>query len=541
MFSGGLPPLERELCPVDRIKDTLRDSYGKNISHKASFLTGFTTPKLRSYNDWMNKKTVVFLIIISILLGFLIGGSLKIFSPGQTSYTRAYTPRVPDELLGESMAFSDIVKAVGPTVVNISTTKILKNDFSPFRHFFESPFGDFFKPFNVPKKRKEQSLGSGVLVSSDGYIITNYHVVDKADEIKVTLFDKQNYKGKIVGSDPKTDIAVIKISAKGLLDIKWGNSDGIQVGEFVLAFGNPYGFSHTVTMGIVSAVGRANIGVADYEDFIQTDAAINPGNSGGPLVNIRGELVGINTAIFSRTGGYQGIGFAVPSNMAESVMKQLIKEGKVTRGWIGVTIQGVNAELAMEFGLDKAEGVLVSDVFKGSPAEKAGIKRGDIIIGIKGKKTRNVQTLRNMVAQNKVGSTLKFEVVSKGRTVFLKVTIAELPKEMVEVATEEPEEGITEENALAGFSVTDLTAGIAKQLGLSRDEQGVVIVKVEPYSDADKAGLKRGDVIHEMNKKRVINLRDFNNITPNIRKRDTVLLFINRGGKKFYITLKTYS
>lgn len=489
----------------------------------------------------MNKKTVVFLIIISILLGFLIGGSLKIFSPGQTSYTRAYTPRVPDELLAESMAFSDIVKAVGPTVVNISTTKILKNDFSPFRHFFESPFGDFFKPFRVPKKRKEQSLGSGVLVSSDGYIITNYHVVDKADEIKVTLFDKQNYKGKIVGLDPKTDIAVIKISAKGLMDIKWGNSDGIQVGEFVLAFGNPYGFSHTVTMGIVSAVGRANIGVADYEDFIQTDAAINPGNSGGPLVNIRGELVGINTAIFSRTGGYQGIGFAVPSNMAESVMKQLIKEGRVTRGWIGVTIQGVNAELAREFGLDKAEGVLVSDVFKGSPAEKAGIKRGDIIIGIKGKKTRDVQTLRNMVAQSNVGSTLKFEIVSKGRTVFLKVTIAELPKEMVEVAIEEPEEGITEENALAGFSVTDLTAGIAKQLGLSRDEQGVVIVKVEPYSDADKAGLKRGDVIHEMNKKRVINLRDFNNITPNIRKRDTVLLFINRGGKKFYITLKTYS
>ncbi len=489
----------------------------------------------------MNKKTIVFLVIISISLGFLIGGSLKIFSPGQPSQTQAYTPRVSDELLGESMAFSDIVKSVGPTVVNISTTKTVKNDLSPFRRFFESPFGDFFEPFRVPKERKEQSLGSGVLVSSDGYIMTNYHVVDKADEIKVTLFDKQNYKGKIVGSDPKTDIAVIKIPAKGLLAIKWGNSDGIQVGEFVLAFGNPYGFSHTVTMGIVSAVGRANVGIADYEDFIQTDAAINPGNSGGPLVNIRGELVGINTAIFSRTGGYQGIGFAVPSNMAESVMKQLIKEGRVTRGWIGVTIQGVNAELAREFGLDRAEGVLVSDIFKGSPAEKAGIQRGDIIIGINGKKTRDVPTLRNMVAQSRVGSTLKLEIVSEGKTIFLKVTITELPKEMVEVTTEEPEEGPAEENALAGFSVTDLTAGIAKQLGLSRDEQGVVIVKVEPYSDADKAGLKRGDVIHEMNKKRVINLRGFNNITPNIRKGDTVLLFINRGGKKFYITLKTYS
>ncbi len=489
----------------------------------------------------MNKKTVVFLVIVAIILGFLIGGSLKVFSPGQPSQTQAYPPRVSEELTGENLAFSDIVKTVGPTVVNISTTKTIRKNLSPFRHFFESPFGDFFEPFSIPKKWKEQSLGSGVLVSSDGYIMTNYHVVDKADEIKVTLFNKQNYKGKIVGLDPKTDIAVIKISAKGLMAIKWGNSDGIQVGEFVLAFGNPYGFSHTVTMGIVSAVGRANVGIADYEDFIQTDAAINPGNSGGPLVNIRGELIGINTAIFSRTGGYQGIGFAVPSNMAESVMKQLIREGRVTRGWIGVTIQGVNAELAMEFGLDKAEGVLVSDVFRGSPAEKAGIKRGDIIIGINGKQTRNVQTLRNIVAQSKVGSALKLEVISEGKTVFLKVTTIEFPKEMVEVNTEESEEGMAEENALAGFSVTYLTAGIAKQLGLSRDEQGVVIVKVEPYSDADKAGLKRGDVIHEMNKKRVINLRDFNNITPNIRKGDTVLLFINRGGKKFYITLKTYS
>ncbi|MEK7698298.1 MAG: trypsin-like peptidase domain-containing protein, partial [Nitrospirota bacterium] len=249
----------------------------------------------------MSKKTIIFIIVVSIFAGYLIGSNLEIFSSKSSFHPPAYIPQVPRSVTGENTAFSDIVKAVGPTVVYISTTKTIRRDISPFSHPFD-PFEDFFEQFRIPKKWKERSLGSGVIVSSDGYIITNYHVVEKADEIKVTLYDKQDYKGKIIGSDPKTDIAVIKIPAKDLPAVKWGNSDNLQVGEFVLAFGNPYGFSHTVTMGIVSAVGRANIGIADYEDLIQTDAAINPGNSGGPLVNIKGELIGINTAIFSRTG-----------------------------------------------------------------------------------------------------------------------------------------------------------------------------------------------------------------------------------------------
>jgi serine protease Do len=489
----------------------------------------------------MKKKTILILIIISIVLGYLIGDNLEVFSPKSTSYPPIYTPLVPETLKGKNVAFSDIVKAISPAVVNISTTKTVKRGILPFSHFFNDPFRDFFEPFRVPKKWKEQSLGSGVIVSSDGYIITNNHVVEKADEIKVTLFDKQNYKGEIIGLDPKTDIAIIKISVKGLPAVKWGDSDNLQVGEFVLAFGNSYGFSHTVTMGIVSAVGRANVGIADYEDFIQTDAAINPGNSGGPLVDVKGKLIGINTAIFSRTGGYQGIGFAVPSNMAKLVMKQLIKKGKVTRGWLGVTIQSVTPDLANEFGLEKVTGAIISEVFKGGPAEKAGLKRGDVVIEINGKTIKDVQALRNIVAQSDTGSTIKLKIVRGRKPILLKATVAELPKKMTEVSLEKSEEGVAEENALAGFSVIDLTLGIAKQLGLSREEKGVVVVRIEPYSSGEEAGLKKGDVIQEMNRKRVSNLRDFNNITSHIKKGDTVLLFINRGGKKFYITLKTYS
>lgn len=484
----------------------------------------------------MKKRALFF--AIALVLGFLIGSYFDLFSPKSTAPPYTYTFQVPKVITGENAAFSDIVRVVSPAVVNISTTKTVRRDITPFSHFFDSPFSDFFKPFRIPKKWKEQSLGSGVIVSSDGYIITNFHVVEKSEEIKVTLYDKQNYAGKIVGSDPKTDIAVIKIPVKNLQAIKWGDSDTLEVGEFVLAFGNPYGLSHTVTMGIISALGRASVGIADYEDFIQTDAAINPGNSGGPLVNIKGELIGINTAIFSKTGGYQGIGFAVPSNMAKSVMPQLIKEGRVTRGWLGVAIQNITPELAKEFGLKKPTGALVTEVLGGSPAEKAGLERGDVILEVNNKKIRDTETLRNIIAQSKVGSSIRLKIMRKGKTTFFNATVAKLSKRTVEAAPETLEEYPSEENAFAGFSVMNLTREIAKQLGLSRDEKGVVIVKVEPYSAAENAGLKKGDVIQEINKKRVRNLRDFNNLITHIRKGDTVLLFVNRSGRKFYSTFK---
>jgi serine protease Do len=487
----------------------------------------------------MSKKTIIFIIVVSIFAGYLIGSNLEIFSPKSSFRPPAYIPQVPGSVTGESTAFSDIVKAVGPTVVYISTTKTIRRDISPFSHPFD-PFEDFFEQFR-PKKWKERSLGSGVIVSSDGYIITNYHVVEKADEIKVTLYDKQDYKGKIIGSDPKTDIALIKISAKDLPAVKWGNSDNLQVGEFVLAFGNPYGFSHTVTMGIVSAVGRANVGIADYEDLIQTDAAINPGNSGGPLVNIKGELIGINTAIFSRTGGYQGIGFAIPSNMAESVMKQLVKGGKVTRGWLGVTIQSITPDLAKEFGLKNGKGAVVNDILKGSPAEKAGLKRGDVILEVDGKTVNDAESLRNIVAQREIGSHITIKIIREGKPISLTAKVSELPVEMQETSIEKSEKEMDEENVFAGFTVIALSHEIAKQLGLSRDEKGVVIIKVEPDSPAEEAGLKKGDVIQEINKRTVTNLRDFNNIISRIKEGDSILLFINRGERKFYAALKAHS
>jgi serine protease Do len=488
----------------------------------------------------MKKISFLVLILIALILGYLLGERANLFSNKPSSPAYTYNIRVPELFSGKSSSFSDIVKVISPVVANISTKKTVSNkNTSPFSRFFDVPFQDLLEPFDRPRKWEEQSLGSGVVVSSDGIIITNYHVVEKADEIKVTLYDQQNYTGEIIGKDPKTDLAIIKISAKNLPAINWGDSDGLQVGEFVLAFGNPYSLGHTVTMGIVSALGRANVGIADYEDFIQTDAAINPGNSGGPLVNIKGELIGINTAIFSRTGGYQGIGFAVPSNMAKSVMTQLIKDGKVTRGWLGVTIQNLTPELAKEFGLKKSAGALVTEIFKGSPAEKAKLKRGDVILELNDKHINNVESLRNVVSQSKVGGTIKLKVLRDGKTINISVLIAEFPQEVVQAIPGVHDENAAEnDSALAGFNAMELTREIAKQLGLSKSEKGVVIVKVDSFSPAEDAGLKKGDVIQEINKKRIQKLEDFNKIVNNLRGGDTALLFINRNGNKFYITLK---
>ncbi len=306
-----------------------------------------------------------------------------------------------------------------PAVVNISTTRVVKSQGMPaspfmddpfFKHFFGEEFG---RQFQIPRERRENSLGSGVIVSADGYIVTNAHVVEKADEIKVLLSDKREFTGKVVGSDPKSDIAVIKIKGKDLPTLNWGDSEKLEVGEYVLAIGNPFGLNSTITLGIVSAVGRANMGIEQYENFIQTDAAINPGNSGGALVNTRGELIGINTAIFSRTGGSMGIGFAIPSNMAKGVMDSLVKTGKVVRGYLGVSIQDLNAEMAKQFGLDDKQGALVSDVVAGSPADKAGIKTGDVILKFDGKEIENSTMLRHRVAETPVGKKTESRVATR--------------------------------------------------------------------------------------------------------------------------------
>ncbi len=486
---------------------------------------------------FMKKKILLGTAIL--LLGFLLGGITfyalgKLTRQGYMPY--AVAPNVPRQILETGRAFSDITAAVSPSVVNISTTKVVKRDTVPF----DDPFFDLFRPFHdlgMPKKWKEKSLGSGVIVSADGYIVTNNHVVEKADEIKVTLVDKRAFKGRVVGSDPKADVAIVRIDANNLPVLKWGDSDRLRVGEFVLAIGSPYGLSNTVTMGIISAVGRANVGIADYEDFIQTDAAINPGNSGGPLVNVKGELIGINTAIFSRTGGYQGIGFAVPSNMVRLVMDQLIQKGKVTRGWIGVTIQELTPELAQEFGLKKTKGALVSDVVKDSPAGRAGIARGDVIVEFNGKEVKDVSGLRNMVAESRTGGESTLKVLRSGKEFTVRVGIVEMPRDAAEVIPgslpDDPSARV-----LTGLAVMDLSKEIIKQLGFNKDEKGVVVARIEPGSPADDAEIKKGDIIKEMNKRQINTLDDFNKIATNIKGNESVLLLVNRGGKKFYVILK---
>ncbi len=475
-----------------------------------------------------------------LLLGFLLGGIsyffLEKFTDRQKQYIPYKEPLAATQIIETSRSFAGIANAISPSVVNISTTKVRQKGSAPF---FDDPFFDFFNPFRdfrAPKKWKEQSLGSGVIVSGDGYIITNNHVVEQADEIRVTLLDKRAFDARIIGADPKSDVAIVKIGAKDLQAIRWGDSDKLRVGEFVLAIGNPYRLSHTVTMGIISAVGRANVGIADYEDFIQTDAAINPGNSGGPLVNIKGELIGINTAIFSRSGGYQGIGFAVPSNMARLVMDQLIRDGKVTRGWLGVSIQELTPELSRKFGLKKSKGALVGDVVGGGPAEKAGIKSGDIILEFNGKKVKNVGNLRNMASECKVGSKVSITIFRDGTESSRSVVISELPIETARMVQEtQPGESTFEE--LTGFIVIELSEESARQLGLNKNEKGVVVLRVEPGSSADEVGIRKGDVIQEIDRKKIDGLERFNKIVSGLQHGDIVLLYINRGGKNFYVTL----
>ncbi|HSQ77991.1 MAG TPA: DegQ family serine endoprotease, partial [Nitrospirota bacterium] len=446
-----------------------------------------------------------------------------------------------------SDAQSEVAAVATPSIVNISTTRVIKaREEAPF-DFFDDPFfrrffGDQFQHSNpnAPKEHKEQSLGSGVIVSEDGYIVTNNHVIEKAQEIKVLLLNKKDYKAKLIGADPKTDIAVIKIEAKGLTAIPWGDSNKLKVGEIVFAIGNPFGLNQTVTMGVISAVGRANVGIADYEDFIQTDAAINPGNSGGALINARGELIGINTAILSRTGGYQGIGFAVPSSMARQVIDSLVKYKKVVRGWLGVSIQEVTSDLAEEFGVKDLKGALVSGVIKGGPAEKAGIKQGDVILQYNGKVIEDTGHLRNMVSQTPINTTVKIRLLRQKKEIDTDVVIAELPKKMAEASSRSGEEPGTEEEstALTGLVVRELIPEIARRLGIDETEKGVVVIKVDTESRVYEAGIRPGDIILQINQRNVQTLDDYKKAASKIKAKDRALLLIRRKGEDLFVTVK---
>jgi serine protease Do len=365
--------------------------------------------------------------------------------------------------------------------------------------------------------------------------VTNNHVIEGADELTVSLPDKRTFKGKIVGTDPKTDVAVVKIDATNLPVLPWGDASRLQVGEMVLAIGNPFGLSQTVTMGIISAVGRANMGIVDYEDFIQTDAAINPGNSGGALVNLKGELIGINTAIFTQSGGYMGIGFAIPSNMAKSVMNSLIKHGKVVRGWVGVTIQEVTQDLSKEFGTPDTKGALVSDVMDDSPASKAKLERGDIITAYNGITIDGPNQLRSLVAETAPGTAVKLSIIRDKRARDVTIVVEELPKDFATASRRDSGEG-KGEHALAGVTVENATKQ-SERSGRSKGRSGVVVTDIEEDSPAERAGLRIGDIIREINRKPVKDVRDFERITSQLRPNSSVLLLLNRGNATVFLSI----
>jgi len=436
--------------------------------------------------------------------------------------------------------FIAVSKTARDSVVNIaSARKVAQSQFhSPFFDdpFFRRFFGEEFeRRFEPPKERKEQGLGSGVIVSPDGYIVTNNHVIEQAEEIRVLLADKRSFKAKLIGTDPKTDVAVVKIEAVNLPVLPWGDSGQLQVGEMVLAVGNPFGLNQTVTMGIISAVGRANMGIVDYEDFIQTDAAINPGNSGGALVNLKGELIGINTAIFTRSGGYMGIGFAIPSNMVKGVMTSLIKHGKVVRGWLGVSIQEMTQDLAKEFGAPDTRGALVADVLEDSPAAKAKLERGDIVVSFNGTSVNDPAHLRSLVAETPPGTTVMVTVLRNKEKKELKVTIAEQPKDLARASGREPDSG-RGEHALAGVTVEPLPQDRGRG-DAPRAKSGVVVKDVEADSPAERAGLRPGDVIREINRKPVRSVQDFDRLVSQLQPKSTVLLLLTRGTATIFLSV----
>src|SRR5574341_1662426 len=437
------------------------------------------------------------LVGIGIVIGLVLASDLGWLPFGHAVPEVTGTKEVPAALpapvsIGVDRNFVAIAKAVRPAVVNIFTTRTEKGGEGLHGMPFEDPFfrrffgEEFFRRFEAPRERKERSLGSGVIVESKGLIITNNHVVSKADEIKVLLSDKREFKAKLIGTDSKTDLAVLKIDAEDLHTIPWADSDKLEVGEFVLAVGTPFGLNQTVTLGIVSAVGRASMGIAEYEDFIQTDAAINPGNSGGALVNARGELVGINTAIFSQSGGNMGIGFAVPSNLARSMMDQLVKSGKVVRGWLGVSIQELTPELATQFGIGGTKVVLVSDIMDDSPAKKAGVERADVIVEFDSKPMDSPTHLRNAVAQTPIGKKVSLKIIGDKKSKTLDVTIVEQPKSIAQAGSEDNGDVAAPTGVLSDLEVRELTDELAGRYGLKSTERGVVITRVKPGSTAEE-------------------------------------------------------
>ncbi len=437
-------------------------------------------------------------------------------------------------------AFAAVVKKAGPAVVHVAVEKSVSSQRGQGQHpfeffndpFFERFFGPQFRqPRQQPRQHRRQGAGSGFIIASDGFILTNNHVVEGADKITVRLSDKREFQGKIIGTDPQSDVAIIKIDGNNLPVLPLGNSDQLEVGEWVIAIGSPFELNQTVTVGVVSAKGRNRMGINDYENFIQTDAAINPGNSGGPLLNIHGEAVGMNTAIFSRSGGYMGIGFAIPINMAKGIKEQLLTAGKVTRGWLGVSIQDVNEDLAKSFGLDKAKGILIAEVMNDSPAAKGGLLPGDVLIAMDNLPLADVADLRNKIAMTPPKTKIILDIVREGKKKKISLNIGEKP--------DTPQVSRTTDSPLdkMGLSLQDLTSELADQFGYSKS-QGVLIADVTPDSPAGRVGLQAGQLIEEVNKVRVHNINELKKALKKAKNPNQVLLRIRSGDFSQYVVLR---
>jgi serine protease Do len=486
--------------------------------------------------------------LVMVALAGLVAGLLMAFffptrsmsSPVELMGTKKVSVAASPSSISPQL-FVELARRVKPGVVNISTKKVVKGggrvfrQFSPpfrerdlFRDFFGEEFFNRFFSETPQRDFVQRSLGSGFIIDKDGYIITNNHVIEGASEIRVRLSTEKEFDAEIIGRDPKTDLALIKIKSwNNLPVVELGDSDKVEIGEWVMAIGSPFGLSHTVTVGIVSAKGRV-IGSGPYDDFIQTDASINPGNSGGPLFNINGEVVGINTAIVASG---QGIGFAIPINVAREIIPQLKKKGKVTRGGIGVYVQKMTPELAKSFGLEKGEGALVADVIAGGAAETAGIRRGDVIIRFDGKEIHEMNELPRIVAATPVGKDVEVEILREGKPLKLKLKVGEL-KEEASAPTEEKAQ------VELGMSVQEITPELARQLRL-KESGGVIVSQVESGSPADEAGVQRGDIVQEINGQAIRGLSDYQAAIGKVKKDEVVRLLVKRGERNIYLAFRS--
>ncbi len=488
-----------------------------------------------------SRKTFFTVLLVFLMGVFVVSmvGAVRFSPVFKGTYVNDALAASVVEAIRPPDSFAVLAEKLKPAVVNISTTKVIK---SGAMKKFMSPFGEefpfdrffggdeFFKKFfgDIPEKEFQQkSLGSGFIISKDGYIFTNNHVVEKADKIKVRLSDGKEYDAEVKGKDAKTDIALIKIKPTGSLPIVgFGDSDALRVGDWVIAIGNPFGLEHTVTAGIVSAKGRV-IGSGPYDNFIQTDASINPGNSGGPLFNLQGEVVGINTAIIARG---QGIGFAIPINMAKGILSDLKTKGKVVRGWLGVSVQEITEDIAKNLGLKDVKGVLVNDVFKGDPADRAGLKTGDIILEVGGKKIKDTRELLRIVATLSVGKEVELKILHNGKEKVLQIVVAEREKGEKVATTEEAKEYL-------GMTVQEITPEIAAHLGLS-EENGVIVTHVQAGSPADDGGVKPQDIILQVNKVKISSMEDYVKAISRKDAENSSMLLIKRGRTSFFLVIR---